>query len=103
MILNCGFLGKSVGYYYYIQNITLLNSGWKNVVIISQDVPLVEYDNNGSELKFELSSDNEYINFKINDKIFRQSKNLFKITLDVTPESNESNFYKIEENWIVDH
>ena len=33
MILNGGFLNKSSGYYYYVQNIKLHNLGWKSVVV----------------------------------------------------------------------
>jgi hypothetical protein len=104
MILQCGYLNKSAGYYHSVQNVKLLKYGWKSVTVISQGVPLVEYCNTGDEMRFELSSDNNYnINFKINGQIFKQAKTLFKVELDVVPESDEQNFYKIEEGMIVDH
>ena len=102
MLLTCGFLGKSAGYYYYIHNVTLNQSGWDKVKIIFDNAVIAEYLNTNKEMKFVMEQDNSYnILFKIDDKIIKQTRELFKIDLDVS--NTNDDFYKFEEGLIVDH
>lgn len=102
MLLTCGFLGKSAGYYYYIQNVKFNQSGWNNVKIIFDNTIIAEYSNTNKEMKIEMIQDNSYnILLKIDDKVIKQSRQLFKIDLDVSGAND--NFYKYEEGLIVDH
>ena len=102
MLVNCGFLDKSAGYYYYVQNIKLASSGWKSVSVIYNGEIIKQYNNNNKELFFELVSDNNYnINLTVNGDIIKQTRSLFKIDLDI--DSNDDNCYSISEGLIVDH
>jgi len=102
MLLTCGYIGKSYGYYHYIQNVTLNNSGWTSVKILFDNKVIAEYVNKNKELKFEMVGDNSYnIIFKINDNIIKTDRHLFKIDLDVS--NTNDDFYKYEEGLIVDH
>ena len=102
MIITCGFVGKSAGYYYYIQNIILNESGWTNVKILCNNTIIKQFTNIGKEIKIEMLQDNSYnILLKVDDKIVKISRELFKVDIDVT--NTNENFYKYEEGLIVDH
>lgn len=102
MLITCGFLGKSAGYYYYIQNVILNQSGWTKVKIIYDNTFIAEFVNTNKEMKFVMEQDNSYnILFKIDGKIIKQTRELFKIDLDVS--NTNDDFYKYDEGLIIDH
>ncbi len=103
-LIKCGFLSKSSGYYYYVQNVILQKTGWIEVQIKnSSNNDIHKYKNIGKEMKIEMTMDNNYnILFLVDGKCIIQSRKLFEVELNVTTES-ETNFYKFEEGLIVDH
>jgi hypothetical protein len=104
MFLTCGFLGKSAGYYYYTQNVILFATGWDKVKVIYDNNILFESVNTNKEMKFVMELDNSYnILFKVDDKIIKKERQLFKIQLDVSKTNENNDFYKFEEGLIVDH
>ena len=104
MILTGGFLNKSSGYYYYVQNIKLNKTGWENVVIKHDDKIIDSFRNKNKEMLFEMTSDNNYnIMLMIDKKNIMQSRQLFKFDLDVTLTDNSNkNVYEYTEGLIVD-
>ena len=105
MIIECGFLNKSSGYFYYVQNVIISKSGWTKIIVKYNNNILVEYSNSNSniEYRFELTSDNNYnILLKVNDKEIMRQKQLFKVELDIL-DDNINFSYKLEEGLIVDH
>jgi hypothetical protein len=105
MILTGGFLNKSAGYYYYVQNIKLNKTGWESVVVKHDDNIIATFKNNNTEMNFELKQDNSYnVILMINDNHILQSRQLFKFDLDVTLTDNSNeNVYEFKEGLIVDH
>jgi hypothetical protein len=105
MILTGGFLNKSAGYYYYVQNIKLNKTGWESVVVKHDDNIIATFKNNNTEMNFELKQDNSYnVVLMINDNYIFQSRQLFKFDLDVTLTDNSNeNVYEFKEGLIVDH
>lgn len=103
-LIKCGYLGKSAGYYHYVQNVILQKTGWIEVKIKNSfNKDIHKYKNAGEEMKIELTSDNNYnILLQINGKSIVISRTLFEVELNVMAES-ETNFYKFEEGLIVDH
>lgn len=101
--IECGFLGKSAGYYYYIQNIILHKTGW-NEFSFTHENNVYRYTNMDKEIKIEMIKNNDYILLMIDNICRIKSKYLFSIKLYIITEENEdTNFYKFEENLIVDH
>ena len=105
MILTCGFLNKSSGYYYFVQNIKLNKTGWVSVVVRHDDKIIDAYTNNNTEMLFELKQDNSYnIILYANGKNIMQSRHLFKYELELKLTSDsDKNVYEFTEGLIVDH
>ena len=105
MNLTGGYLNKSVGYYYYVQNIKLNKTGWVSVVVKYNDAVIATFENNNTEMNFELKQDNLYnVILMINDNNILQSRQLFKFDLDVTLTDNSNkNVYEFKDGLIVDH
>jgi hypothetical protein len=104
MLLKCGFLGKSAGYYYTIQNVVLHSTGWSSMKIIFNGQILGEYHNDGKEMKIFTEQDNNYniILFVNNNKV-KSERQLFDVLLDVKTEGDASDFFHYEDSMIVDH
>lgn len=105
MILECGFLNKSSGYYYYVQNVILSKTGWTKVVI-NKDNKIIEVTtlcSENKEYKFQMARDNNYnIVLKVNDIDIITSSTLFKVDINVC-DTDDTFSYKFEEDIIVDH
>jgi hypothetical protein len=100
--IECGFLGKSAGYYYSIQNIILHKTGWNEFTFTHEDI-VYRYTNMNKEMKIEMIKNNDYILLMIDNICRIKSKYLFSIKLNFITEDNldkDTNFYKL---LIVDH
>jgi len=104
MILSGGFLNKSTGYYYYVQNIKMNKSGW-TVINVLVDNKIVKFTNNNEEILFEMKQDNSYnIILYANSQIIMKSNQLFSFKLDVILNNIvDENVYEYTEGLIVDH
>lgn len=104
MLLNCGFLGESAGYYYYIQNVILRSTGWSKMKLMFNNKIIGEYSNEGNEVKVYMESDQHYnINLFVNSIKVTSERQLFNVTLDMETEGDASDFYQYEKGLIVDH
>lgn len=103
-LIKCGYLGKSVGYYHFVQNVILQKMGWKEVKIKNSfNNDIHKYQNIGEEMKIKMTMDNNYnIMLLVNEKCIVMSRTLFEVELNVMAES-KTNFYKFDEGLIVDH
>ena len=104
MLLKCGFLGQSAGYYYTIQNVVLHTKGWSRMKLMFNGKILGEYYNEGKEMQISMNSDNDYnINLFVNNNKIKSERQLFSVVLDVKTEGDASDFYHYENGMIVDH
>lgn len=104
-VIKGGFLGKSAGYYYYIQNITLNKTGWLTAKLKYNNKISEIYKNYNTDVSFEMKQDNQYnIILKVNNKDIFIDKQLFdyELEIELEPNSNETP-YVISEGLIVDH
>ena len=105
-VLKGGFLGKSSGYYYYIQNIKLNKTGWISAKLKYNNNVKSVYQNHGDELYFELKQDNNYnILLNVNGKTIKTDRHLFDYELELELETNQNHndIYTLTEGLIVDH
>ncbi len=106
LILECGYLGQSSGYYHDIQNVILSKLGWSKVVIIENDVKIAEYNNRDVETTFKLVLDDEYniclMMKAMNDIVIKKSPTLFKVSLEIYVINSDFK-YRLEKDMIVDH
>ena len=104
MLLKCGFIGESAGYYYTIQNVILRSTGWSQMKLIFNNQIIGEYYNEGKEIKIYMNSDENYnINLFVNSIKVTSERQLFNVTLDMETEGDASDFYQYEKGLIVDH
>lgn len=103
-VIKGGFLGKSAGYYYYIQNVKLNKSGWVVAKIKYNNNVKSIYHNCGDELCFEINQDNNYnIILNVNGKGIITERHLFDYELEIEGSENNSESYTLSEGLIVDH
>lgn len=101
-IIKCGYIGKSAGYYYYIQNVILQKTGWTEVTF-SYNEKKYKYTNMNKEMKFEMITNNNYdIILMVDGNYIITTKTLFEVELNILAEPTD-NFYRFEEGLIVDH
>lgn len=102
-VIKGGFLGKSAGYYYYIQNIKLNKTGWQKAKLVYKNNVKSIYNNCGDELSFEMKQDNNYnILLNVNGKSVIIDKHLFDYELEIEMNQN-ADPYTLSEGLIVDH
>ncbi len=107
-VIKGGFLGKSAGYYYYIQNIKLNKIGWVSAKLKYKNNVSSIYENNGTDLTFEMKQDNNYnILLQVNDVTIITDKHLFdyelELELELETNQNHNDVYTLSEGLIVDH
>jgi len=104
-VIKGGFLGKSAGYYYYIQNITLNKTGWITAKLKYNNKISEIYKNYKTEVSFEMKQDNQYnILLNVNGKTINTNRQLFDYELEIELEPNSNVIpYVISEGLIVDH
>lgn len=104
MILQCGYLNKSVFYYHYVQNVIISKAGWTKLSVKYNDNIIKENLNSDCEYKFELTQDNQYnIILKCNDVELKRIDKLFNVDLIIDGVDDKIFTYKFEEGLIVDH
>lgn len=110
MILQCGYLNKSVFYYHYVQNVIISKVGWKKISVKYNNNIIKEYINSDCDCdsdcdyKFELIQDNNYdIIFKCNDTEIINERQLYNVDLVIDGINNNIFSYRFEEGLIVDH
>jgi hypothetical protein len=104
MILQCGYLNKSVFYYHYVQNVIISKAGWTKLSVKYNDNIIKEYVNSDIDYKFELTQDNQYnIILKCNDTEIINERQLFNVDLIVDGVDDKIFTHKFEEGLIVDH
>ena len=105
MLIQGGFLDKSAGYYYFVQNIKLFKTGWTHVSLKLDNKIVITYKNENKEMLFKMKDDNNYnILLMIDGAVVKQTRQLFKYELEVTLTDNSyENVYEYTESMIVDH
>lgn len=106
MILQCGYLNKSVFYYHCVQNVIISKDGWTNISVKYDNTVIKEYVNSKdiSEYKFELTQDNQYnILLKCNNDELMSERQLFKVDLIIDGVDDKIFSHRFEEGLIVDH
>jgi len=102
MLLTCGHIANSCRYH-PVQNIKLKPYGWTKLNVIFNNVVISTFINNGQELFFELTKDNNYnILLMANKQVIKKEGQLFKVDLDINTTDNGNEFYEYVEGWIYD-
>jgi hypothetical protein len=110
ILVSCGFLGKSAGYYYTVQDIKLHNSGWSKVDVLHDNKVISTFINNNNELSFQMKQDNSYNIFLEIFQSFGLPKNIitkrelfsYELKIYITV-NNMANVYTLSDGLIVDH
>jgi hypothetical protein len=102
MLLTCGHIANSMRYH-PVQNIKLRPYGWSKLNVMFNNVILDTFVNNGQELFFEMTSDNNYNTLlKANNQVIKKERQLFKVELNIDTNSDSNDFYEYVEGWIYD-
>jgi len=102
MILTCGHINNSMRYH-PVQNIKLKPYGWSKLNVIFNNDIISTFINNGQELFFEMTQDNNYnILLEVNKQVIKSERHLFKVNLDINTIENSDDFYEYIENMIYD-
>ena len=102
MIITCGYIVDSIRYH-PVQNIKLKPCGWTKLNVIFNNVVISTFINNGQELFFEMTQDNNYnIILIANKQVIKSERQLFKVDLDINTIENSDAFYEYVEGMIYD-